>query len=67
MLWSRSTPGWICITRPSSHDISAIWNSMLAANASTSAWFGSFPPSTRAYSSVAAPASIGVVSASRWP
>ena len=41
VLWSRSTPGWICITRPSSQDISAIWNSMLAANAATSASVGS--------------------------
>ena len=34
--WLRSTPGWICMTRPSSQDIAAIWNSMCAANASAS-------------------------------
>ena len=67
LLWSRSTPGWICMTRPSSQDIPAIWKSMCAAKASTSPRLGSAPPRTRAYSSPAAFASIGVVSASRWP
>ncbi|GAP55904.1 hypothetical protein AHiyo6_24690, partial [Arthrobacter sp. Hiyo6] len=62
MWWSRSTPGWICITSPSSHAIPAVTKSMCAAKACTSSGLTG-PANARAYSTAAAVSLMGVVSA----